>query len=70
MFDITTATDEELAKLHGDGVIVEAMRRLRESTAKQQAAMKTLTRVIGWLTFVLAVFGAVQVAFIVTEWTS
>lgn len=73
--DWASLTDEQLAAdadrgLSGQGSVVEAMRRLRESTAKQQSAMKTLTKWVTWLTFVLVVFSAIQVALIITEWAS
>ena len=69
MADITERTDEELQYLHGDGVIVEAVRRLRVATAKQQSAMERLTRWIIFLTVVLVVLTIVQVIFVIEAYS-
>ena len=70
--DWSRLTDNELADeaqqgLRGQGATVEMMRRLKEAGARQLAASETLTRWIAWLTFALAVFGAIQLALLITE---
>jgi len=58
-------TDDELAALAtqglaGQGAIVEAMRRLRESLEKQQKATNVLTAALVVLTVVLGILSLVR----------